>query len=206
MKYSYFVVVVLFFVLFSCKSKEEKASELIKSEMFKTLHDFSSYEPIETTIDSAYTSFYRDRAILAKAYSIKILFKKGDEKLEAAKRAQEEMDVWGDRYSSYSSTKWDQAKEKAYKNVDEVKLILKEVKKAQNETYELIRDFTPELCGWEVKHKFRCKNRGGNYYLSYRLFIIDFDFKKIIYTENLEDKELIDVRKLIDEIKTIGEE
>ena len=38
-------------MLVGCQSREEKAAELIKQEMFKTLYDFESYEPIETKID-----------------------------------------------------------------------------------------------------------------------------------------------------------
>lgn len=42
------------FILSGCKSKEEKALEIIKNEMFKTLYDFESYQPIETKVDSAF--------------------------------------------------------------------------------------------------------------------------------------------------------
>jgi PBP1b-binding outer membrane lipoprotein LpoB len=38
------------FILTGCKSKEEKALEAIKDEMFKTLYDFESYQPVETKI------------------------------------------------------------------------------------------------------------------------------------------------------------
>lgn len=44
------------FILTGCKSKEEKALEAIKDEMFKTLYDFESYQPVETKIDSAFLS------------------------------------------------------------------------------------------------------------------------------------------------------
>ena len=35
-------------------SKEEKAAQLINTEMSKTLYDFDSYEPIETKVTEAY--------------------------------------------------------------------------------------------------------------------------------------------------------
>lgn len=38
----------------SCMSKEEKAAQLINTEMSKTLYDFDSYEPIETKVTEAY--------------------------------------------------------------------------------------------------------------------------------------------------------
>jgi hypothetical protein len=52
-------------MLFSCSpSREEKAAEIAKSEMIKILYNAGSYEPIETQIDSAFTSIYTDLAIV----------------------------------------------------------------------------------------------------------------------------------------------
>lgn len=51
----YTILLVLAIVSFSaCKSNEQKAAALIKDYMFKNLFDYESYEPIETSIDSAY--------------------------------------------------------------------------------------------------------------------------------------------------------
>ncbi len=60
--------IILIAVIFTaCQSKEEKLNKLIKDDLFKTLYDFESYEPIETIIDSAFTSIYRDSTILYSA-------------------------------------------------------------------------------------------------------------------------------------------
>lgn len=56
--------------LVGCKSKEEKAQEAIKKEMFKTLYDFNSYEPIETKVDSSFYSIYTDTVFTTDCYSI----------------------------------------------------------------------------------------------------------------------------------------
>ena len=45
MKTLLFIVVSATMLLSGCKSKEEKANELIKDDMFKVLYDFASYEP-----------------------------------------------------------------------------------------------------------------------------------------------------------------
>ena len=63
MKTLLFIVASATILLSGCKSKEEKANELIKDDMFKVLYDFASYEPIETNIDSAFTSVYTDSII-----------------------------------------------------------------------------------------------------------------------------------------------
>lgn len=42
--------ILLFFPLFmSCKTNEEKIQDLIREQMFQTLYDYQSYEPIQTT-------------------------------------------------------------------------------------------------------------------------------------------------------------
>ena len=59
------LILSLFPMLFSCSpSREEKAAEIAKSEMIKILYNAGSYEPIETQIDSAFTSIYTDLAIV----------------------------------------------------------------------------------------------------------------------------------------------
>ena len=82
MKTLLFIVVSATMLLSGCKSKEEKANELIKDDMFKVLYDFASYEPIETNIDSAFTSVYTDSIITRHAYFIKIAIEKADEYLD----------------------------------------------------------------------------------------------------------------------------
>ena len=67
-------LIIISFCLVSCISDEDKAENLIKEKMFKTLFDFESYEPIETIIDSSFTTVYRDSiiqnyAITRQAYS-----------------------------------------------------------------------------------------------------------------------------------------
>lgn len=49
MKQLIFVFATCVFIFSSCQSKENKAKELVKDDLYKTLHDFSSYEPIEWT-------------------------------------------------------------------------------------------------------------------------------------------------------------
>ena len=75
---------ILFLMIFAlimagCKSREEKVAEVIKQEMFKTLYDFESYEPIETKIDSAFTSIYTDTLALLYANEVSEMFNELDD-------------------------------------------------------------------------------------------------------------------------------
>ena len=54
----------------SCKSNEDKANELVKNELSKTLYDFESYEPIETKVSEAYETAYNDTTCFRQALAI----------------------------------------------------------------------------------------------------------------------------------------
>ena len=67
MKRLFFILTCAISVLFtlsSCKSKEQQAEALINDYIFKHLHDYASYEAVETKVDSAYNSPYYDNLIL----------------------------------------------------------------------------------------------------------------------------------------------
>lgn len=121
MKTLLFIVVSATMLLSGCKSKEEKANELIKDDMFKVLYDFASYEPIETNIDSAFTSVYTDSIITRHAYFIKIAIEKADEYLDEMKDARKTMEIWSDGYSSYSNSIYYEAKNKFNENLEKAK-------------------------------------------------------------------------------------
>ena len=97
------------FLLVGCKSREEKVAELIKQEMFKTLYDFESYEPVETKIDSAFTSIYTDSVIKSYAYIARSFLDDVQEGLDKVKDAQRTAEIWRDSYSSYGRGKYEEA-------------------------------------------------------------------------------------------------
>ena len=109
------------FLLVGCKSREEKVAELIKQEMFKTLYDFESYEPVETKIDSAFTSIYTDSVIKSYAYIARSFLDDVQEGLDKVKDAQRTAEIWRDSYSSYGRGKYEEAYNEMREHLDEVK-------------------------------------------------------------------------------------
>lgn len=187
-------------ILVSCKSKEEKAAELIKGELYKTLYDFASYEPIETVVDSAFTSVYRDSVILAYGYLWLELIDKTEEYVEKTKDALSTMEIWGDSYSSYSMSKYNNAKQEFNSNLNKAQEYRSRINVFEDSIRIRAKGFKKTFCGWQAKHKFRCKTKGGNFDLPNYVFFIDPKFKKIYYSEDMADEKLIKVRSLIDEI------
>lgn len=187
-------------VIFSgCKSKEEKAAELIKKEMFRTLYDFESYQPIETKVDSAYTSIYTDSIILSHAYIAKQLLADVDKCLEEIKDAKSTMEIWEDGYSSLSRTKFNDAYDKYKKNLEEAKSYMNVVNSSIDSIKILANNFTPKFYGWMVTHKFRCKTKGGSPDIGDYIYIFDKDMKNIIHKEDINDESLASLKKIITE-------
>lgn len=194
-----FGLIALLFV--ACKSKEEKANELIKAELYKTLYDFSSYEPIETIIDSAFTSIYSDSTILRYAYRMQACLNLSKEHMEEIKDARSTMDIWGDSYSAYSRRKYNEAKEKYETNLDKATYYLNMINEIMPSIKQEINNFEPSFCGYQAKHKFRCKTKGGNSTFGNYLYIIDEKFEKILSVTDLDDDDEVKIKNLIDEAK-----
>ncbi len=200
MRYFKLLSSILFILtLMACQSREEKAAKLIKEEMFKTLYDFSSYEPIETVVDSSFTSIYRDSTILSYAYLINEHLDDVKEYFEKIEDAKSTMEIWAGSYSYYSRSKFNKATEELTSNLGKANELLSKIREIQQQIKERSKYFNPTFCGWQASHKFRCKTKGGNFELPNYLYVFDPDFKKIIYQENLADEERQQLKNIIDE-------
>ena len=174
-------------MLVVCQSREEKAAELIKQEMFKTLYDFESYEPIETKIDSAFTSIYSDTLALLYANKVKDMFDELDEAKSDYENAKSSMEIWADSYSTLGRYKFNEARQKVKDYIDKINSTLE----VTDGIYEKIKKRNIEIghkfIGWKAQHKFRCKTKGGNFDLGYYIYVFDKDMKSIIYKEDLDN-------------------
>lgn len=194
-----FGIIALLFV--ACKSKEEKANELIKEELNKTLYDFSSYEPIETVVDSAFTSIYRDSLILSYAYKIQACLELFKEQMAEVNSEISTAEIWSDSYSSYGRKKFNEAREKALTSLDKAKFYAQKMEEEKTLLKTEIDKFEPSFCGYQAKHKFRCKTKGGNFHLADHLYIIDEKFERILSVSRLDDEDFEEIKELIDEVR-----
>lgn len=58
-------ILPILLIITGCVNKKEKMVYLVEENLFKSLYNYSSYESIETFVDSAFTSIYFD-ALIAK--------------------------------------------------------------------------------------------------------------------------------------------
>lgn len=188
----------------SCKSREEKAAELIKNELSKTLYDFDSYQPIETIVKEAKVNAYNDTSCWEKASLLGYGFSKLDEYFDDATEAREHMNIWG-RPSYYSSTYSDNQYYKYRNEFNEaVANINRSITIINYIAHELIDSIatldTTQIVGWEVLHDFRCKTRGGSPEIGHYRYLISKDFKTILLCEDTESEKDNQTREALENV------
>lgn len=195
-------VIMAAVLLAGCQSKEEKAQELIKKDMFTTLDDFDSYEPVETKLDSAFNSPYIDKEVrtnIDKLDSCFIVALKNSKKL---RKAVDDMRLWVSSTTHtgrYQFQKADETAKECSKKSDEIH---KELEDTENAIKNKIKETKRDFIGWETIHKFRNKDKNGEKSMHNYLYIFDKDMKNIIYKEDMDDKVNIRIRK---DIKSMSE-
>lgn len=184
------LVIVLAFV--GCKSKEDKAADLIRKELAKTLYDFDSYQPIETTVVEAKNTMYNDSACWAQARIFYAACAKLTSYTDAMKEDLDHIDIWGPPSyysSSYSDRKYYEYREKYNDDLSKAEAALSTCKiKAKELKATIFSLDTTQVIGWEVTHHFRCKTRGGMPDLGHYRYIIDKKFERILLIEDLDDE------------------
>ncbi len=196
---NYIILSAICLCLFGCKSREEKAAELIKQEMFKTLYDFESYEPIETKIDSAFTSIYTDSIIKSYAYIARAFLDDVQENLDKIKGDRSTMEIWIDSYSSLGRSKYNEAFNDYSERLNKIKRYMEVVNNYMDSIKIISSNFKPEFYGWKATHKFRCKTKGGNFDLGNYIYVFDKKINSIIYKEDMDDDSNMKIKNLIDE-------
>lgn len=193
-----YVILLTIFAAFSvtgCKSNEEKANELIRAELSKTLYDYESYQPIETTIKEAKNTAFNNEECWGYAMAANSFLNDAWEYIEKSKNAQEYMEIYGPPtyYSSSSSDrKYYQYKKEAKEHLETAQLNI-DKSKAAVDSIKCIKAKldTMQIIGWEVVHKFRCKTKGGYATIGNYRYVIDEKFEKILFHVDLDDEECI---------------
>jgi len=184
--------------LTSCKSNEDKALALIDREMFKTLFDYDSYEPIETIVKEGSSSIYTDSLIRAYAINVMAVRDLSQEASEKADRALEYAHIYSGGYSYSSQRKFNDYISQVKQENEKLKFYLDRWKLYEDSIKLQVANFQPQPIGWEVAHKFRCKSKGGNSMIANYVYIIDSKFTKIISQFDMDDENETSIRKRID--------
>lgn len=179
-------------LIVSCQSNEERAAKLIKKELYKTLYDFESYQPVETVVTEAQETVYNDSACWAMADDLAYCLNKVAEYLEEAEEAKESMLVYlpnayslpymDNKYRTYKN-EYERSLEKCQAQRDLCKDIVVALK------LRIAQLDTSKVVGWEVTHIFRCKTRGGYPGIGRYRYVLDKDFERVILKEDMDDDD-----------------
>lgn len=185
----------------SCKSNEDKANELIRAELSKTLYDFDSYQPIETIVQKAKNTTLNNKKCWDHAMLAILSLDMAAANIKKANEANEYMEILGPP-TSYSSSRsdreYEEYKDKKEEHIANGKINLKIFAKLTDSLKILKKELdTTQIIGWEVHHKFRCKTKGGYASIANYKYLIDKNFDKIIFQIDTDDKKYASIVELL---------
>ena len=167
----------------SCQSNEEKAQKLIRDNFFQTMHDFGSYEPIETVVKEAKQSMYTDADVWKDINALTVVYDGLIERKASYNAAAK---------SSYSSKREiEMKKELLEKQTKEFDSLYRKVKENERQIDSI------KTIGWEVNHKFRCKSQEGIALIKECRFVMDKDFKAILIEEEIGSEESKELKRFM---------
>ena len=184
----------------SCETKEEKALTLIDEKMFQTLYDYDSYQPVETVVDSAFSSVYRDTLAVTYALYISALQEHLEKTVDEINKNLDRAKIYVGSY--YSQDIYQEYINKAISSKDVAEICIDRMKLYEDSIRIISDSFIPEFIGWEVMHRFRCKSKGGSALLSDFVYLFDKDFNEIVYYEDTEDELTVKIKKIITDALT----
>lgn len=142
----------------SCSSNEDKAKKLVKEDLNTTLHDFSSYEPVEWSTLEETRDFSKEP--------------------EERKNKMIELTMKTLAYSSGSRGLLNEEKKEGEYD---------EKYKAAKKSMDSLNALVP-VSGYMISHKFRSKTLGGNMKLTTIQYKLDKDLTKVVDRKSSEEK------------------
>ena len=108
-----------FLLIIGCKSNEEKADELIKTELSKKLYDYDSYQPIETIVTEAKMTRFNDSTCWEQGRLLDFSMQKAQEYFKEYKMSVSSMDLWipSSFSTSYSNSQYYKYKNESIENL-----------------------------------------------------------------------------------------
>lgn len=202
MKRAFFIVLIALIFCSCSKSPEDKANELIKAELRKSLFKPDSYNPIETKLDSAFTP-YDDPVLIDKMTELHEMGVELEALDRVMKHAKSLMSIWSGRYmSSFGQNKYNEAKEEYDKANSKIEKLKEKGQKKYEEIIKLLEQ-SPKFIGFFATHNYRADNNAGNTLIGNSVFIIDKDFKNVLFTCEVEEYNQIQeaIKQLEEEIE-----
>ncbi len=198
-----FLCLISALVLCGCgKNIEEQAQDAVKNELHKNLYYFDSYEPLETTVDSAFNTPENNPDVnefMRSVWEQMDQVKEFAVELENTERTIASLSDARKLGGSFAYDYNEAAKDKVYVET-RIKDNLKVVYENALKFSKFISQADSSFIGWRVMHTYRAKTRGGDPSIGREVYIFSKDFKKVLL--NLKYDEYI---SLVDQIQRMNE-
>ncbi len=182
MKRFFFLSLCVFAVACSSKTKEptleEKANDLMKQAVQKTLLFPDSYSLADTQIDSAFTPFH-DPAFVETVFKLYGMANEMEDLDRKMKNAKSDMSFYSSYSSSFYREQYKEAKEKYEKAQAGIDSINKKLK-SMGEGFRKQLYGPKVFIGYRAHHSFRAQNNAGQTIMSGAYFLFDKDVTKIV--------------------------
>ena len=212
MKKAYLITILLAIctlVMQSCgQSREEKAEAIAKKTIPAILNDASTYEPIQTNVDSAFATIYCSPKAVSAAYELLELKSNEDDLKRQYNFAKSLAANWSlPIMSTYSKEQLRQAKEK----MSEIEKMMKKVADDKSEQEQIIKEENKNVdpskfFGWIITHRFRCANAKGVKEIQDVAILVDPKMENTLMLYNLDDDADDGMKKVTSVIDEVIEE
>lgn len=201
----YFVIAAVVFV--ACeKSQEQKADELIRESLKKTLFKPETYKPIDTKVDSAFSP-YDDPELYKELTKLGNLDSEYRELEEEAKDAKTSMSIWSGPYqSAFGRNQYQEAKEEYEKLSTQIENLKKKGDKQFEKVMSMLQG-DKKFIGYKAVHNYRADNNAGNTLIGNTVFFIDKDFTEVTFAAELEEYNQVQegISQIMEKIKEAEE-
>ena len=155
------LIIVSIFIISGCKSREEKAAELIKKDLLSQ-HNISGYEAVETKIDSAFISAHTDSIILNLANRINTrITDEAELYLLKLKEKESLINLFKTSGLTNSDELFIQAAYEFKDYSDKLSACYKTMQLDQDSIIERAKTLSKDFSGWQVSHAFKFNGDDG---------------------------------------------
>lgn len=213
MKKGLFAIISLV-LLASCsavtKTNEEKARELIESEVKASLIKPESYEFAQMQLDSCFSDSEYNPDALAFAMDVAELYKEYKEYTSDAESAESSMTIYApslgyqSAHSKQQQKKYKAKMEKAQRKAADTKAQIIQLYKDNEKLFKNINDGKHEFIGWMAAFGYRAETSGGMKTMGEKLFYLNKDLTEVTnrFTEDdMEDIQSADLDDLMYEFE-----
>lgn len=207
MKKIHLLLCAIVAILASCTpSPEEKAEQLVAESLKGTLYHPDSYEPISTTLDSAFINFENLAQFGVVCSELGEQIQQQEEYQRELRSAESSISIYapdGYYYSEHSRVKYNQYKEECEEYQRKLEKLTPKIEASVAELRNLSDNLaSEEFTGWFVTHRFTSKNGANTVTLpGHMIFICDKELTKCGSGMDAEDFEKF--FELVGEIKNL---